>query len=218
MQATDRGHQLSLVLISLMKGVTYLEADPPLWQSLLGLQARVREHLAVLGLDLILDESEGYAYLRQMQAREGEPELPRLVQRRQLSYPVSLLLALIRKKLAESDAQSGDTRLILGLEEIVDLVRTFSADSPNSAKLTDRVAANVSKLADMGFLRKLKGGGERYEVGRILKSFVDAQWLQEFESRLAGYRRHFEDGAGSAVGADAADRAEVAAGERTLKA
>ena len=212
MQATDRGHQLSLVLISLMKGVTYLEADPPLWQSLLGLQARVREHLAVLGLDLILDESEGYAYLRQMQAREGEPELPRLVQRRQLSYPVSLLLALIRKKLAESDAQSGDTRLILGLEEIVDLVRTFSADSPNSAKLTDRVAANVSKLADMGFLRKLKGGGERYEVGRILKSFVDAQWLQEFESRLAGYRRHFEDVA------DGADRADVAAGERTTKA
>jgi hypothetical protein len=38
---------------------------------------------------------------------DGEPELPRLVPRRQLSYPVSLLLALLRKKLVEFDAAAG---------------------------------------------------------------------------------------------------------------
>jgi hypothetical protein len=190
MQTLDRTQNLSLVLITLMKGVTYMETDPPLWQALLGLQARVREQLAVLGLELILDEAEGYAYLRQKPPREGEPELPRLVQRRQLSYPVSLLLALIRKKLAESDAQSGDIRLILGREEIIDLVRNFFADSPNSARLSDRIAGNIVKIADLGFLRRMRGTEDRYEVGRILTSFVDAQWLQEFESRLAGYRSH----------------------------
>ena len=190
MQTLDRTQNLSLVLITLMKGVTYMESDPPLWQVLLALQARVREHLAVLGLELILDEAEGYAYLRQKPPRDGEPELPRLVQRRQLSYPVSLLLALIRKKLAESDAQSGDIRLILGREEIIDLVRTFFADSPNSARLSDRITGNIAKIADLGFLRRLRGTEDRYEVGRILTSFVDAQWLQEFETRLAGYRSH----------------------------
>ncbi|HKP98239.1 MAG TPA: DUF4194 domain-containing protein [Fibrobacteria bacterium] len=193
MQTIDRSQNLSLVLITLMKGVTYMETDASLWQALLGLQARVREYLAALGLELILDEAEGYAYLRQKPVREGESELPRLVQRRQLSYPVSLLLALIRKKLAESDAQSGDTRLILGKEEILDMVRTFFADSPNSARLADRVAGNIGKIADMGFLRRLKGGEDRYEVGRILKSFVDAQWLQDFEARLAKYRSHGAD-------------------------
>jgi len=34
--------------------------------------------------------------------------LPRLVQRRALSFPVSLLLALLRKKLAEFDAGGGE--------------------------------------------------------------------------------------------------------------
>src|SRR5690606_5813645 len=193
----------SLVLISLMKGVTYMEGDPPLWQALMGLQARVREHLAVLGLELILDEAEGYAYLRQKPAREGEVELPRLVQRRQLSYPISLLLALIRKRLAEADAQSGDTRLILGREEIIDLVRTFFADTPNSARLADRISGNIARLADMGFLRRLRGSEDRFEVGRILKSFVDAQWLQEFEARLAGYRSHGTDNALEEKGAAA---------------
>lgn len=190
MQTVDRSQSLSLVLITLMKGVTYMETDPSLWQALLAIQARVREHLAVLGLELILDESEGYAYLRQKPPREGEPDLPRLVQRRQLSYPVSLLLALIRKKLAESDAQSGDIRLILSREEIIDLVRTFFPDNPNSARLSDRIASNISKIAEMGFLRRLRGSEERYEVGRILTSFVDAQWLQDFEARLADYRSH----------------------------
>src|SRR5271166_5083961 len=104
---------LSLVLICLLKGVTEREADPALWQSLLGLQTRVRDQVAVLGLELVLDEAEGYAYLRQRPPQEGEAELPRLVARRQLGYQVSLMLALIRKKLVEFDARSGDTRLIL---------------------------------------------------------------------------------------------------------
>jgi Domain of unknown function (DUF4194) len=82
----------SLVLIALMKGVLQAEADPAQWQALLELQARVRDHVAPLGLELLLDESEGYAYLRQRPAAEGEPELPRLVPRRQLGYQVSLVL------------------------------------------------------------------------------------------------------------------------------
>jgi len=52
---------LSLVLIALMKGVTDREADPALWQALLGLQARVRDHVAILGLDLVLDPSSTVA-------------------------------------------------------------------------------------------------------------------------------------------------------------
>ena len=77
---------LSPVLIALMKGITSRDDDPAIWQALLELQARVREYVAVLGLELILDEAEGYAYLRQRAAAEGEPELARLVARRQLGY------------------------------------------------------------------------------------------------------------------------------------
>ena len=55
-----------------MKGVTYRDASPVLWQSLVALSARVRDHVVVLGLELILDEAEGYAYLRQRpRARES---------------------------------------------------------------------------------------------------------------------------------------------------
>jgi hypothetical protein len=194
--APDAARDLSVVLISLMRGVTFAEADAVLWQSLLGLQARVRDHVGVLGLELIVDEAEGYAYLRQRPAREGEPELPRLVARRPLGYWPSLLIALLRKKLAEFDAASGDTRLILGREDIVELMRIFLPDTVNQARLVDRIDGHINRVVEMGFLRRLAGQESRFEVRRVLKAFVDAQWLNAFEQRLAGYREQQPDAAG----------------------
>src|SRR5258708_2923827 len=136
---------LSPVLIALMKGVTYQEDNITLWQSLLSLQARVREYLELLGLELILDEAEGYAFLRQRIAVEGEEDLARLVPRRQLGYTVSLLLALLRKKLAEFDATSSETRLILRQEDIVNLLSVFMPETGNEARVLDRIESDIKK-------------------------------------------------------------------------
>lgn len=184
----DTTSDLSPLLIHLLKGVLYRDQQEALWQALLSLQSRVRDYVAVLGLELVLDEAEGYAYLRQMERNEEEQGPPRLVPRRQLSYPVSLLLALLRKKLAEHDASGGDPRLILTQEQIVELVRLFLPDTANEAKLVDRVQGDINKVIELGFLRRLRGQSGRYEVRRILQSFVDAQWLGEFEQRLKEYR------------------------------
>jgi Domain of unknown function (DUF4194) len=190
MSNPDSTTNISLVLVALMKGVTCLENDPALWQSLLQLQERVREYIAVLGLELVLDEAEGYAYIRQRPVGEGEPELPRLVPRRQLSYPVSLLLALLRKKMAEFDALSSETRLILSREDMIELMRLFLPDTANEARLIDQINSHINKIVEMGFLRRLQGRDNQFEARRILKAFVDAQWLNEFDRRLEEYRSH----------------------------
>src|SRR3569832_1436093 len=114
---------LSALLLGLLKGVLYRESDERQWAALLNLLARVRDYLAELSLALVLDEAEGYAVVisRPDPAEDDDstPRLPRLVARRPLSYPVSLLLALLRKKLAVFDAGGGDTRLVLSRYEIV---------------------------------------------------------------------------------------------------
>src|SRR5262249_31270424 len=177
---------LSAVVIPLLKGVIYQEASPDLWNDLLNLQPRVRDYVGVLGLRLILDESEGYAFLRSIPDGDGcddadRAKLPRLVNRRPLSFPVSLLLALLRKKLAEFDASGGDTKLVLSREEIVDLLRIFLPESNNESRLIDQIDSHINKIAELGFLRQLRGHDDMFEVRRILKAFVDAQWLSEFE-------------------------------------
>ena len=193
--------ELSQLMVHLLKGVLYREDDERLWATLLRLQGRVREQTAVLLLDLVLDEAEGYAYLKsrpEPDDAEGAPRLPRLVARRPLSYPVSLMLALLRKRMAEFDAGGGDTRLVLSRDEIAELMRVFLPDGTNEVRLIDQVDATISKVVDLGFLRRLKPAAgsaqlERgnYEVRRILKAYVDAQWLAEFDARLEGYRAAF---------------------------
>jgi hypothetical protein len=188
---------LSSLLIGLLKNVLYREGDERLWAALLNLQARVRDYVATLNLELVLDEAEGYAFLKSRPEPADDdpaPRLPRLVARRPLSFPVSLLLALLRKKLAEFDAGGGDTRLVLSRDDIVELVRVFLPEGPNEARLIDQIESTINKVVELGFLHKLKPTGgstlgpASYEVRRILKAFVDAQWLAEFDARLANYQ------------------------------
>ncbi len=207
--------ELPQLMVHLLKDVLYREDDERLWASLLRLQSRVREQTAVLLLDLVLDEAEGYAFLKSRpdpDESEGAPRLPRLVARRPLSYPVSLMLALLRKRMAEFDADGGgDTRLVLSRDEIAELMRVFLPDGTNEARLIDQVDATITKVVDLGFLRRLKpaaGAGQdrgHYEVRRILKAFVDAQWLAELDARLEVYRTALSDGNGSAPLQEQAD-------------
>ena len=178
----------SRVIIALMKGVVYEDNDLALWQDLYKLQARTREYISVLGLELMLDEAEGYAWLRTRPLVEGAPELPRLITRRQFSFPVSLLLALLRKKLVEFDAGGGDSRLILSRDEIVELLRVFLPAGSNEIRLVKQIDSYINKIVDAGFVRRLRGNENQFEVRRILKAFVDAQWLTEFDQHLEKYQ------------------------------
>lgn len=187
-------HDLTSIVIPLLKSVLYRDEDAALWAALLKLQARVRDYVVVLGLDLVLDEAEGYAFLRSrpMAQADDVPKLPRLIPRRPLSFHQSLLLALLRKKLAEFDAGGGDTRLILSREQVAELLRVFVATGSNESRLIDQVDTLLNKTIEMGFVRRLKPStptaAPLYEVRRILKAFVDAQWLSDFDERLAAYQ------------------------------
>lgn len=194
--ATPSAPALSMVVVPLLKGVLYRDESPDLWEALLALQSQVRDYVAVLGLELMLDDAEGYAFLRSRPEGSGEeddvsPRIPRLVARRPLSFPVSLLLALLRKKLAEFDAGAGETRLVLSRGEIVELIRVFLPEGSNEARLIDQVETHINKVVELGFLRRLKrpaGQEPAYEVRRILKAFVDAEWLARLAARLAEER------------------------------
>ena len=186
---------LSALLIGLLKGVLYRDPDERQWSHLLNLQMRVRDYIAVLDLELVLDEAEGYAYLKsrpEPAEDDPAPRLPRLIARRPLSFPVSLLLALLRKKLAEFDAGGADTRLVLTRDDIVELVRVFMPQGSNETKIIDQIETHINKVVELGFLYKLKtsssSAGASFEVRRILKAFVDAQWLAEFDHRLVLYQ------------------------------
>lgn len=183
--ATTDGLDLSRVVIALLKAVVYQAENPALWALLRRHQSRVKDHMAIMGLDLVIDEAEGYAHLRQ--ADFDDTDIPRLVPRHRLSFRVSLLLALLRKRLAEFDASSSDARLIITRDQIAELMRVHLPDGTNEVRLIGDVDTLIGKVADLGFLRAIKGQESTYEVRRILKAYVDAQWLAALDERLSAY-------------------------------
>ena len=180
-------HVIARAIIRLMQGVVYREADEDTWLTLERAGASVRDHFATIGIDIVADEGEGYAYLRSQPEVEGEEGLPRLVRRRALPYSVSLLLVLLRKRLVEFETGDGEGRLVLSTEQIVEMLRLFLADSTNDARVVEDVGRTISKAAELGFLKQVRGQSDHWEVRRILKAYVDAETLSDFAGRLREY-------------------------------
>jgi hypothetical protein len=84
-------------------------------------------------------------------------------------------------------------RLVLTREQIVEMVGIFLASGSNEARVTDQLDGAIAKAVELGFLRKLPANPGRFEVRRILKAFVDGQWLADFDARLRAYA-HGPDG------------------------
>lgn len=179
--------ELSLVIIQLFKGPVYREVHEKLWEPLGRLRRRVADHVAVLGLRLEIDETDGFAYLRSLRDGESDVDYPRLVARHSLSFTTSLLIALLRRRLLEFDTSSTEARLILSRDQIVDLYRVYASSDLDDIKLARHVDNHVNRIVELGFLHKLRGSSDQFEVRRILRAFVDGQWLAQFDERLEAY-------------------------------
>lgn len=116
------------VLIRLLQGVVY-DDNREIWNALIDHQVQVREYFNAINGEVLIHESEGFAFLRQREQPEGSPVvLPNLIEKRQMGYSVTLLCVLLVEKLVEFDVRGGDsTRLILGRDEIKETARIFLA-------------------------------------------------------------------------------------------
>jgi Domain of unknown function (DUF4194) len=194
-----RADDLSLVVIQLFKGPLYRDAHEKLWEPLSRLHRRVADYVAVLGLRLEVDETDGYAFLRSLRDDESEVEYPRLIARHSLPFTTSLLVALLRKRLLELDTSGTEVRLVLGRDEIIELIRVYLPPELDDVKVARQVDSHTKRIEDLGFLHRLRGTNDQYEVHRIIRSFVDGQWLGRFDRRL---REYLADVDGSPEGPD----------------
>ncbi len=188
--SSETDFAFSRTIVTLLKNAVFKETDHEIWDTVVSQKFKIDDYMNKIGLTLTIDEMDGYAYLRQRTYTEGEEEIPRLIPRHALSYPVSLLLVLLRKLLLEFDSSTGDQRLIVTKQQIAERMELFLHDTTNEAKVMADIDKYIDRVENMGFLRHLRGSEDRYEVQRILRSFVNAEWLNRFDERLEEYRRY----------------------------
>ncbi|NJN65974.1 MAG: DUF4194 domain-containing protein [Chloroflexaceae bacterium] len=180
------------VLIKLLQGILYYD-DMDHWKVLLNHSVPIREYFATIGIEVRIDENEGYAYLHQPDPREDDDQaatLPRLVRRDKLGYRVTLLCVLLREELQQFDLrETASDRLVLSKDALRDMMRPFLPERTNETRLIKDIDTVIHQVVDLGFLKSLKStDSDQYEVRRILKAKIDADKLGEIRQALLQYQ------------------------------
>lgn len=172
-------------LIALLKGVIY-DTNKETWENLSRYEVDVKKYFSSVGLELYIDKAEGYAFLKQIEF-EPEAEVPRLIEKRQLSFLLTLLCLQLRKYLLQNDAAGTSSRAILTKQQIIQLMIPFLPDSNDEAKQVEKIEVQIRKVIDEGFLRPLENTPETFEIKRIIKAFIDADKVEGLLSKLKEY-------------------------------
>lgn len=186
--------ELSNAYISLLKGIIIKENKEKIWDTILNYRNQIEDYFRQLGLTLKLYEEEGYCYLQQIEDDETN-NLLKLVPKTQLSLHLSLLLVSLRKYMLESTA-NGDEKIVISKEEIFIKMKNYLKETSNEIKQEKEIISYIKKVEDMKFIRKLKNSDNKYEILRLLASFVDAQWLDDLDKRILEYKEYIEKGGG----------------------
>jgi len=179
------------VIISLFKGVL-TSAKTELWKLLVQYEPDIKKYFSVVGLEVYIDPVEKFAFLKEKDRFEEEEEnYPRLIEKRPISYHVTLLCVLLRKRLLEADAAGGETRVILNRDQIIDMLKIFLPESTNETRIIANIDSYINKIVDYGFLRQLKSSEDQdvYEINRVLIARVRADELQYIEGKLKEHAR-----------------------------
>ena len=177
----------SIPAVRLLQGVVYSD-DTLAWNALLDSQTPLTEYFARIGLVLVVDESDGMAFIRQMADDERDADyqrIPKLLRRTPLGYDQTLLCVLLRDEYRRFEDEDLDNQLcVVETQALLDAWKNFFPIDDDEVKLLKRLSAAMNKLADMKFVRKFQDEPEAWEVRRFLKARVSIDQLEGLKHQL----------------------------------
>ena len=191
----------SKAAILLLKGPVYENDDRKTWAILLRCRENIDNYFKVIGLHVLIEEEDGYAYLEQIKdsvekGMESEEEvndtLPRLIRKVPFSYKMSMLLVLLRQEMDKFTSSMNESSYpILHKREIMGLVKSFTKEASDQTKFNSDVDNMINKLVELTYLKpkekllssKISDEAE-FELSPIIKSKINANVMKEMLEKL----------------------------------
>jgi hypothetical protein len=178
----------SFIKAHLLQAPLYREDG--LWDSLLQLRGEVAHYFREIGQELVIDEADGYAFLRQIEPIDQE-RVPRLTQRRRLGYEATLLLVCLRAELDRFDRSPGESSaLVLTRDQLREIANDFLRQTSDEKRDRRSLDIAIDRLVDLGFLHRFGTEEDRMEVRRIVKARLGPDQLEEIKQRLLAHARN----------------------------
>ncbi|MGN0907550.1 MAG: DUF4194 domain-containing protein [Bullifex sp.] len=191
----------SAAAVKLLKGPVYESEDRKTWGIISRCRENLEDYFRVIGLHVVTEEEDGYAYLEQVKdavekGMENEDEaaedLPRLIRKIPFSYPVSMLLVLLRQEWEKFASSMNESQYpILRKSEIMGLMRSFLKEAADQTRFSDDADRMIRQLVQLTYLRtdevltsaRISDDAE-FEISPIIKSKIDVGFMKELLSRM----------------------------------
>ena len=180
-----------IAAVRLLQGVIY-EEDQPVWAILLANESDLADYFCQIGLALVIDRSEGLAYLKQLDDDErtgGYERLPRLFRKTPLGYDATLLCVLLRDEYRRFEEEDLDNEsCLVSVESLFDQWKSFYSASADEISLRRTLVKALNQLEKLKFVRNIKSHDDLWEVRKLLKARVPLEELENLLDRLRSYQ------------------------------
>jgi hypothetical protein len=182
--------------IALMRGPIY--SDDAAWAGLVRYQPEIERFFAEVGVRVIIDVVDGFAYIDQ--APEGEPgsDWPKLLYRDRFSYDVTCVLVVLREWLLSQETKTREDRAPLRLDDLLEQLRPFFRKTgANVEREEKRWREAVNKVVSLGFLKRWRGE-EAFIVRPIVRTRLSLETLTELRDTLEKHAANRGESSGEA--------------------
>lgn len=180
-------------VLKLLKGSLDMESDSKFWDILLVYEKPIRTYLGKIGLELHLDKTDGYAFLRQTsdendsteeeEGNSGGISLPKLTVRRALNRKETILILLLREALQDWEEKNPELSPLVRRTFIYEMLDPFFPETGNQVDRYKEFDRLIAKMLDYGFLRDMKE--DHFKIMSIIKAKLPVDELQELRNILS---------------------------------
>lgn len=174
--------------VRLLQGIVYHDDAGDAWERVLAGLTPLSGYFARIGLMLVVNEEDGFAYLRQIDSAVLPPDyppLPKLFRSIRMTFEASLLCVLLRDELRRFEEEiHRDGRCVVTQASLLELWQTLIPGDQDAVRSNRALGSNLRKLEELKFVRQFEKSPASWEVRRILKARLPLAELERLRADL----------------------------------
>lgn len=178
----------SKAIVKLLKGI--VDRKDTIWSEIINYQPDIQSYLNQIGLELIVNENDGYAFLKQFEI-DNEGNTIGIVSRRQVGFETSIILVILRQIIEDFDSnpiESVSDKFITH-SELIEEIELFLSEKYNKVQFLKDIDKYIKRVVELGYLRETQSNDSepKYKIHKIIKEKVTLDILKEFKEKLQEY-------------------------------
>jgi len=181
--------EYSVAIVRLLKGT--VNSDDKVWDDVLLYRKPIQEYVNVIGLELIIKENDGYAFLKQFPIDDDDNTIG-LVSRKQVGFETSVLLVVLRQILEDFETNPLDftgSEKFIDNEELINQIELFLPEKYDKVGYLKKLEDYIKRIEKLGYIKRVDSDdlNTRYRIHKIIKEKVNIDALEEFKNKLNEY-------------------------------